>query len=369
MKLIYCFLLIGISSRLAAQPPAQAKNIFIITTDGFRWQEVFNGADSELVNNVEYVKDTALIKGLYWTGDASERRKKLMPFLWNVIAEKGQLYGNRQVNNKMNVKNIYKISYPGYSEMLTGYADPRFIPNTPVQNRNLNVLEYLNTRPAFQGKVVAFTSWNIFPYILNETESNLPVNSGYEMLDEEGDTTSSLINKVQEGVTGKGKTRYDLLTYLSAQEYIRQHKPRVVFLGLGQTDDFAHSSRYDLYLQQASLVDKMISDLWYYIQTDPFYKDNTALIITTDHGRGRKAASWHTHNTFTPGSGETWLAMLGPGILPQGEIKEEQQTWEKQLAATVALLLGEKFEASHPIGQSILLPASMDNMTISKATR
>ena len=368
MKTIYYFLFIVLPFRLAAQPPAQAKNIFIITTDGFRWQEVFNGADSELVNNMEYVKDTALTRGMYWAEDAAERRKKLMPFLWNVVASRGQLYGNRQLNNKMNVKNIYKISYPGYSEMLTGYADPRFIPNTPVQNRNVNVLEYLNAQPAFHGKVVAFTSWNIFPYILNETESGVPVNSGYEML-EEGDTTNSLINKVQEGVTGKGKTRYDLLTYLSAQEYIRQHKPRVVFLGLGQTDDFAHSSRYDLYLQQASLVDKMISDLWYYVQTDPFYKDNTEFIITTDHGRGRKAASWHTHNTFTPGSGETWLAMLGPGTLPLGEIKEEQQTWEKQVAATIALLLGEKFEAPHAIAQPISLPVVTNTMLAGQAAR
>jgi len=369
MKTIYYFLLLCLPCPLAAQPPAPAKNIFIITTDGFRWQEVFNGADSMLINNPEFVKDTALTKELYWAGDAGERRKKLMPFLWNVVATRGQLYGNRQLNNKMNVKNIYKFSYPGYNEMLTGYADPRFVPNTPVQNRNGSVLEYLNEQPAFHGKVVAFTSWNIFPYILNETGSGLPVNSGYETLEEEGDTTNGLINKVQEGVAQKGKTRYDLLTYLSAQEYIRQHNPRVVLLSLGQTDDFAHSGRYDLYLQQASLVDKIISDLWYYVQTDPFYKDNTEFIITTDHGRGRKAVSWHSHHTFIPGSGETWLAMLGPGTLPLGEIKEEQQTWERQVAATIALLLGEKFSAPHPIAQPISLPVVTSTLIAGQAAR
>jgi arylsulfatase A-like enzyme len=152
-----------------------------------------------------------------------------------------------------------------------------------------------------------------------------------------------------------------MLTWLSAREYINQHKPRVVFLGLGETDDFAHSGRYDLYLQQATLFDKIISDLWYYIQTDPFYKDNTTLIITTDHGRGRSARSWHSHNTFTPGSGETWLGMLGPGIIPMGEMKDEQQIYEKQVAATIAWLLGEKFEVSNHIGQPIMLPAAADN--------
>ncbi|HSC40576.1 MAG TPA: alkaline phosphatase family protein [Chitinophagaceae bacterium] len=370
MKRICCFLLLCIPCFLQAQPPVGTKNIFIITTDGFRWQEVFTGADSLLINNPRYVKDTGLVKGLYWDSSTLVRRQKLMPFFWNVIAAKGQLYGNRFFNNKVNVKNFYKISYPGYNEMLTGYPDPRLIPNTPVYNKNSNILEYLNTQEAFRGKVAAFTSWNIFPFILNEERSGLPVNSGYEMLNEKEDSSSSLINKVQDGVAQKKHTRYDMLTYLCAREYIGQHKPRVVFLGLGETDESAHSGRYDLYLQQATMVDKMIADLWYYVQTDPFYKDNTTFIITTDHGRGRTAASWHTHSLFTAGSGETWLAILGPETVPIGEMKNEQQTYEKQLAATVALLLGEKFETSHPVGQAILLPAaSIDNITISRAAR
>ena len=54
---------------------ANAQNIFIITTDGFRWQEVFTGADSALINDSKYVNDTALMKELYWDERPSERRK------------------------------------------------------------------------------------------------------------------------------------------------------------------------------------------------------------------------------------------------------------------------------------------------------
>jgi len=366
MKPVYYLLFTCLPCWVAAQTPAKTKNIFIITTDGFRWQEVFGGADSIIINNTRCVKDTAITKGMYWDSTAEARRKKLLPFFWNVLAARGQLYGNRLLNNKVNVKNIYKISYPGYSEILTGYADPRFIPNTPVYNKNNNILEYLNAQPAFHGKVAAFTSWNIFPFILNEQKSGIPVNSGYEMLHDD-DAACMLIDKVQEGVVSKRKTRYDMLTWLSAREYIMQHKPRVVLLGFGETDDFAHSGRYDLYLQQATMIDKIISDLWYYIQTDPFYKDNTTIIVTTDHGRGRSPRSWHTHNTFTPGSGETWLGILGPETIPLGEMKEEQQTWQKQLAATIAWLLGEKFEASHPIAQPMSLPGAGSIMLAGRA--
>ncbi|MEI9959081.1 MAG: hypothetical protein WDM90_22835 [Ferruginibacter sp.] len=61
-------------------------NVFIITTDGFRWQEIFNGADSVILNNPLYVKDTALLRQLYWDTNVDERRKMLMPFVWGTLA-------------------------------------------------------------------------------------------------------------------------------------------------------------------------------------------------------------------------------------------------------------------------------------------
>ena len=368
MKLIYLFAFLGMAILSKAQLPAKTKHVFIITTDGFRWQEIFTGADAKLINSTKYTADTSLTKDMYWDDDPEIRRKKLMPFLWNVIAKKGQLYGNRLLKNKVNVKNVYKISYAGYNEMLTGYADLKFIPNTPVNNNNINILEYLNQQPGFSGKVAAFTSWNIFPYILNEGRSRLPVNSGYEMLQEDSaSATNHFINQVQQNVAEKKHTRYDMLTYLSAREYIQSQHPKVLFLGLGETDESAHSSRYDAYLQQASMVDKMIADLWYYVQTDPFYKNNTTFIITTDHGRGSNANSWNTHSLFTKGSGETWLAIIGPDTIAAGEIDDKEQVYANQLPATIAALLGEKFESSHPVGKPINLPAiSIDKSVVVK---
>jgi hypothetical protein len=367
MKLTCLLFLFSIPFLLRAQPDTKTKNIFIITTDGFRWQEVFTGADSALINNSKYTSDTFIAKQLYRDDSVEMRRKKLMPFFWSVIASKGQLYGNRFLSNKVNMKNLYKISYPGYNEILTGYADWHLIPNIAVNNKNTNILEYLNKQPAFNGKVVAFTSWNIFPYIINEERSNLMVNSGYEKLEILSDSASVFINLLQENIVEQKHTRYDVLTSLSAREYIQTNHPKIVFLGLGETDESAHSNRYDLYLQQANMVDKLISDLWYYVQTDPFYKDNTSFIITTDHGRGNTSRSWHTHGPFTPGSGQTWMAIIGPDIISPGEIIEEQQLFGNQLAATIARLLGEKFETRHPVGKPMHLSAlGYGNSSVSK---
>lgn len=339
-----------------AQVNPSAGNVFIITTDGFRWQEVFRGADSALIRDTACVKDTDLICKQFWSPDPEERRRKLLPFFWSVIAEKGRLSGNRMYDNEVNVANLYKISYPGYSEILTGYAEKRFIPNLTVRNRHTNILEYLNTTENYAGKVAAFSSWNVMPFILNEQKTGIPVNSGYEMLEEGEDTLNALINEVQQNTVHKGHTRYDLLTYSSAKNYIEEKHPKVVFIGLGETDEFAHQGRYDKYLQKAHQVDQIIAELWYYVQTDPFYKNNTTFIITTDHGRGSKTARWSTHGFWVKGSGEAWMAMIGQGIAPDGERKEKEKVYQKQIASTVSVLLGENFHADdHPVANPVAL--------------
>lgn len=335
-----------------------AGNVFIITTDGFRWQEVFQGADSLLIRDTTFVKDTGLICQQFWSSNLEERRRRLLPFFWSVIARNGRLSGNRSYGNEVNVANLYKISYPGYNEILTGFADKRFIPNLTVRNRNTNILEYLNNTENYAGKVAAFSSWNVMPFVLNEQKTGVPVNSGYEMLEEGEDTLNILINEVQKNVEHKGHTRYDMLTYASAKNYIEEKHPKVVFIGLGETDEYAHKGRYDQYLQKAHHVDQIIAELWYYVQTDPFYKDNTTFIITTDHGRGSRSAKWSSHGFWVKGSGETWMAMIGQGVTPDGERKEKERLYQKQIASTVSALLGENFHPEdHPVANPVLLSA------------
>jgi hypothetical protein len=336
---LFCFFIVMSTSAQQVHP---AENIFIITTDGFRWQEVFNGADEQLVTNTKYTADTLLTKLQYWDTSFIERRKKLMPFFWNVIAKQGQLMGNRSYGNNVNTANLYKFSYPGYNEILTGYADPLIYSNKAVVNTNKNILELLNETEQYKGKVVAFSSWSLFPFILGKERNGLPVYSGYETLPDTGtNKTLHLLNEVQEKIiTNKNETRYDAVTFLCAKEYIKTHTPKVVMIALGETDEWAHSKRYDNYLTLAADIDKMIASLWYYIQTNPAYKNKTAMIITTDHGRGNKSNTWSKHSFLTTGSGEAWLAAIGAGIAAKGEIKEPQQLYQKNIAGAIASLLG-----------------------------
>ena len=325
------------------------ENIFIITLDGFRWQEVFTGADSSLLHNETRTPDGETLKAMYWATQAEERRKKLLPFFWMVIAAKGQLYGNREYDNNVNVSNAYAKSYPGYNEIFTGNTDPFIASNRKVKNPNLNVLEYLNQKPAFKGKIAVFTSWDVFPWIFNTERNGLAVNSGYENTTATASSEGQLVKKVQdEAIIDKSEVRYDGLTFITAKEYIKQNKPRVVYLGLGETDEAAHEGRYDVYLEEAHKADQMIAELWHWVQTTPGYKNNTTFIITSDHGRGSKKSNWTAHGKFIKGSSQTWLAVMGPKVKPLGEIKEEGQLYQQQLAQTIAHILGEEFTINNP---------------------
>src|SRR4030095_10233087 len=67
-----------------------AENIIIITTDGYRWQELFKGMDSAIANNPKFNQgDSNYIFERYWSNDENERRKKLMPFFWSTIVTRG----------------------------------------------------------------------------------------------------------------------------------------------------------------------------------------------------------------------------------------------------------------------------------------
>ena len=57
---------------------SKAENLIIITFDGFRWQEMFGGADSILIRDKKFVDDTAELIAQFWAPTPGERRKKLL---------------------------------------------------------------------------------------------------------------------------------------------------------------------------------------------------------------------------------------------------------------------------------------------------
>lgn len=339
-----------------ANAQSDQKNLVIVTLDGFRWQEVFSGADTALIHDNGVVRDTSdLIRSFYAT-TPEERRKKLLPFFWNTIVQKGQLYGNRVKGSMVNNANPYWFSYPGYNEIFTGFPDTAVNSNDKIWNKNTNVLEFINQQKGYRGKVAAFSTWDVFPYILNVKRSGIYVNADVDTLSFRNQGLQ-LINDMQFLAPRPIGVRPDLLTYFAAREYLKAYHPRVLYIAFDETDDFAHEGMYDQYLGSAHAEDAMIADLWNTLQSIPGYKDNTTLLITCDHGRGDQVKSqWRHHGSDIPDAGQIWFAVMGPGLSPSGEIKNGPVLYQGQLAATMAALLGFTFRAEHSVMPVIEIP-------------
>lgn len=324
----------------------KTENLVIVTIDGLRWKEVFGGADSLLMNNAAYTEDAEMQNLLYWDDDVAQRRKKLMPFFWNVLARKGQLFGNRNYGNKVDVANPYKISYAGYNELFTGNPDWLVFNNNKKLNSNKNVFEQLNEMDAYHNRIALFSSWNVFPYILRSKKNSFFMNSSYETIT---DTALSDISLVQEkGVFDKTPTRRDWLTYITAREYIEQKHPKIIYLAFGETDEYAHRKRYDMYLHHINAFDRMLGELWSYLQSTPGYRNSTSLLVTTDHGRGNRSGNWNAHGMTISGSSNTWMAVMGPNVTHAGERRDEHQLYAKELPVIIYNLLGVNTSVPSP---------------------
>ena len=327
------------------QAERAAENVVLVTLDGLRWQEVFTGAEERLMSKeLGRAEDAAALRKAYGRDTAKARREALMPFLWGVVAERGQLIGNPEKGSDVRVSNTHRFSYPGYSEILCGFADARIDSNKKIPNPNVTVLEWLSKRPGFEGRVAAFCSWDVFPSIFHRERSGLPTFAG-----EPGPSAGAVGDLVAEIPTPwKAGSLYDALTVRPALEHLKKHKPRVLYLALGETDEWAHAGRYDRYLQAVAREDAYLKRLWETLEAMPEYAGKTALLVTTDHGRGHGTADWRDHGSDVPGAERIWIAALGAGVPAGGEREKGPGVVQAQIAATLAAWLGEDYRRDVP---------------------
>jgi hypothetical protein len=329
--------LLCVSGSVQAQHKTQ--NIIFVMADGLRWQEIFNGSDESLIDP----KAAASLKDY-------ASREALMPFVWSTLAKNGQIYGNQKLGSEAYVTNGLNFSYPGYNETLCGFPDPRIDSNDKKLNPNVTVLEWLNGKPAYKGKVVAFGAWDTFPFIFNAQRAGFPVNAGYDPFITSPMTPKfELLNQLKaESPRLWEDEAFDNIPVQTALEYLKVKKPRVMYLSLGEPDDWAHAGNYTEYLRSIRRADEYLKMLWDAVQSMPGYRDRTTLIFSPDHGRGGAPVEWKSHGAKIPASKYIWMAFLGPDTKPLGERSNIPAVTQNQIAATLAALLGEDYDASVP---------------------
>lgn len=333
-----------------AEEAADARNVILVTIDGFRWQELFGGAQEKHIDQrAGGVRDVAGVRARFWRETAEARREALMPFMWEVVAKQGQVFGDPARNCRAVLTNGLKFSYPGYHELLCGFPDARINSNAKTPNPNVTALEWLNGRPGFEGRVSAYGTWDVLPAMVNVERSKLNVVAGWsEIRDEPLTPGEQAVNDLLDELTHVWHDNaFDVVTMRGALEHLRKRKPRVLYVQLGETDEWAHMRRYDCYLEAAYNSDQFLARLWDAVQSMPEYKGKTSLVVTCDHGRGGTLGDWPDHGKDVPGAEHVWMAVLGPDVKPLG-VRENVEVTLGQIAATVAALVGEDYHAAVP---------------------
>jgi hypothetical protein len=329
----------------------KTENVVLIVSDGLRWQEVFRGAEEKLTSaDCGGVEDVDGTRRLFWRETPAERRGALLPFFWDVIAKSGQLYGHQTAGSLAHDTNGQDFSYPGYNEMLSGAPDARIDSNDPVPNPNVTVFEWLNRQPALAGRVAAYGTWSVFDAIFNVKRSGLKTCSGWKPAAScLAPPAPAMVRRLYETTTRYwADNSWDSFLQASVLDEVKRNRPRVLFVGYGETDEWAHSGRYDLLLESAHNMDRFVAELWETMQAIPQYRGKTTFLITADHGRGQGLEDWKEHGNDTPGSSEIWIAALGPDTPALGERIQATPVTQSQIAATVAALLGYDYRSAYP---------------------
>jgi Type I phosphodiesterase / nucleotide pyrophosphatase len=352
------------ASHAFAEPATH--HVVLVTLDGVRIQELFSGMDPVIANAPEAdsgIYDAEVTRQRYWRDTATERREALMPFFWKALAPAGMVLGNPAVGSGVKVRNDQWFSYPGYAEILTGEPHAEIKSNDFVRYPHETVLDYVHRRLALKSTEIAqIGSWDGFKYAASRKDGTFFMSGAYDFLPAEQSTPELdlLAGLRREVMENWEESSNDAVTFRLALGYLKKYQPRVLWLGLGQSDDWAHARRYDRVLDYLHLADSWIEELWQTLQSDERFRGRTTLVITTDHGRGRTPQDWAEHAAGIDGSQDIWLAIIGPDTPARGEVRDQPGITQSNIAATMLQYFGfdhRQFnpDAGPPVPDSVII--------------
>jgi hypothetical protein len=144
----------------------------------------------------------------------------------------------------------------------------------------------------------------------------------------------------------------DELSVYIARQLMRQVAPSLLWITMHDID-VAHAGAYSLYIEGIQRTDRLCSDLWKTIQSEPEYAGNTTLFILPDFGRDSDNDSggngFQHHRTGDPLSRTTWMLAIGAGVR-EGVVFDRRME-SIDLVPTLGSILG--FSASLAQGKPI----------------
>ena len=107
-----------------------------------------------------------------------------------------------------------------------------------------------------------------------------------------------------------GSTDSDVLA--NTLTIMDDHHPQLLWVYLSNVDHEGHSGIWSNYTSAIETADDIVNSIWEKIQTDNFYKDNTTLLVTNDHGR--HTTDFSGHGDGCDGCRHIMMLAVGPDI-------------------------------------------------------
>jgi hypothetical protein len=331
-------------------------HVILITVDGLRNEEIFGGIDERVLadaehSGIEYPSEADRVRAAYGGPTPGVSSRALLPFFWTELVPNGVLLGNEDRGSTVRVTNKELFSAPGYIELLTGEPHDDVVSNDLIRYPYPTFMEYAKDALGLDYTDVAtIGSWEGFATLSSSRPDLFFTNTGYEAVKPLYATERMLwLGEIQHDIMSLWpEGRSDAITFGMTQEYLQKFKPRLLYVAFGETDDWAHERRYDRYLDYIHLFDRYLARLWTLLQGMNEYRNNTTLIITTDHGRGHDPKDWVEHEAGLAGSEAIWIAIIGPNTPHLGEAADAAGVTQSDVAATALKFLGLDYREFNP---------------------
>lgn len=308
-----------------SKPPARATvatraaplHVVVLVLDGARYQEIFSGSDPS--------------RGPALSAEA------LMPELHRIGEHDGALLGAPGYG-MISASGPDFVSLPGYSEILTGRKVSGCANNACRGTSALSLLDELAL--AGVSSAVA-TSWPDIERVA-ATRPEVAISTGRHA----GANRGAFANVGERSLEraepeapwpGYGDFRRDRFTGRLALDYFEERLPSLLFVSLGEPDEFAHQGNYAGYLDALREADLRIGAFQQALARRAARGERTALFVTADHGR---ADNFRDHGQNHPESARVWLLASGTEIHARGRAESPVDRRLADIAPTVRRLFG-----------------------------
>ena len=318
----------------ASRPEAQpAVTLVIVTLDGVRWHEVFDGVDPALARD----------RGL--PPEAVVGAAELMPNLHGIIDTHGVALGAPGHGATISASGPNFVSLPGYAELLSGRRGTACHDNQCPGAGTRTIIDELATGSTLAHPDVAVvTSWAEIARVASVDAPSALISSGRhggatraEFARDTEERELLLRGEAAGPAPGNGDFRPDALTADLALHHLQTHRTRFLFVGLGEPDEYGHQGNYAGYLDSLRRADTRIAEIDAELQRLAARGTRTALFITADHGR---ADSFNEHGSKFPESARVWLVASGSALRTGGLLAAPSERRLADLAPTMREIAG-----------------------------